>query len=99
MLNRRMVLITTRWCNPCKHLKKTLVPEVEADCPGQIKVVDGEADPERHALKYKITKVPTILLFEGDDMVKMFSGIMPQAGLLVNWLKGGDLHGADGRDR
>ena len=47
------------------------------------------------AKKYKVQRVPTILLFDGDEMVKSYSGIMPPQGILVDFLKGGDLHGTD----
>ena len=95
MMNRKMVLLTTRWCPPCKHAKKYLIPEVEADCPGQVEVVDAEDDPENLAKKNKVTRVPTILLMEDGKTVKMYSGVLPTSGLLVNWLKGGDLNGTD----
>ena len=95
MMNRKMVLLTTRWCPPCKHAKKYLIPEVEADCPGQVEVVDAEDDPENLAKKNKVTRVPTILLMEDGKTVKMYSGVLPKSGLLVNWLKGGDLNGTD----
>jgi thioredoxin-like negative regulator of GroEL len=94
-MNRKMVMITTAWCAPCKHAKKYLIPEVEKDCPGQVEVVDGADDPENLAKKNKVQHVPTILLMEDGKTVKMFSGVLPQAGVLVNWLKGGELHGAD----
>lgn len=95
MMNRKMVMITTAWCAPCKHAKKYLIPEVEKDCPGQVEVVDAAVDPDNLARLFRVTRVPTILLFEGQDVVKTYSGTLPQAGLLVNWLKGGELHGAD----
>ena len=76
-------------------VKKTLVPEVEADCPGQVQVVDAEDDPDNLARKNKVTRVPTILLMEDGNTVKMYSGVLPKSGLLVNWLKGGDLNGTD----
>ena len=95
MMNRKMVMITTTWCAPCKHAKKYLIPEVEKDCPGQVEVVDAAIDPENLAKMHKVTRVPTILLFDGGEMVKMYSGVLPQAGQLVNWLKGGELHGTD----
>ena len=88
-------MITTRWCPPCKHAKKYLIPEVEADCPGQVEVVDAEDDPENLAKKNKVMRVPTILLMEDGKTVKMYSGVLPKSGRLVNWLKGGDLNGTD----
>lgn len=98
MMNRKMVLLTIRYCSPCKMVKKTLVPEVEADCPGQVQVVDAEDDLDNLARKNKVTRVPTILLMEDGNTVKVYSGVLPQPGVIVNWLKGGELHGADRRD-
>lgn len=95
MNNRKIVLISTAWCAPCKRAKKYLIPEVEKDCPGQTEVVDAADDPKNLAKKYKVQRVPTILLFDGDEMVKSYSGIMPPQGILVDFLKGGDLHGTD----
>ena len=88
-------MITTTWCAPCKNAKKYLIPEVEKDCPGQVEVVDAEDDPENLAKKNKVMRVPTILLMEDGKTVKMYSGVLPKSGLLVNWLKGGDLNGTD----
>ena len=95
MMNRQMKMVTTKWCAPCKQAKKFLIPEVEKDCPGQVEVIDGEDDPENIARKYKVQHVPTILLFEDGEMVKMYSGVLPCPGVLVNWLKGGELFGTD----
>lgn len=76
-------------------VKKTLVPEVEADCPGQVQVVDAADDPDNLARKNKVTRVPTILLMEDGQTVKVCSGVLPKPGEIVNWLKGGELHGTD----
>lgn len=95
MMNRKLIFIGMRWCPPCRHARNCLIQEVEKDCPGQVQVVDAEDDPDNYAKKHKVTKVPTILLFDGGEMVKMYSGVLPQAGQLVNWLKGGELHGTD----
>ncbi len=68
------------WCMPCKMLGKVL-EEVEKD----VEVVKVNVDEHQDlAAKFKVMGVPTLVLYENNEIVKKVSGYMDKEELL-NW--------------
>lgn len=68
------------WCMPCKMLGKVL-EEVEKD----MEVVKVNVDEHQDlAAKFKVMGVPTLVLYENNEIVKKVSGYMDKEELL-NW--------------
>ena len=64
------------WCGPCKML--SLVME-KFDSKGVIPIVKVDIDEDRMlANEYKITSVPTLIIFENGKEVKRRSGFMSE---------------------
>ena len=69
------------WCGPCKMLSpivKEIAEEVEGIKVGKVNV-DEEPDL---AMKYKIMSIPTIMIFQGGEVVNKAIGMQTKAGLL-----------------
>lgn len=62
------------WCGPCKMLGKVL-EEVESDLDIDVVKVDIDEYPDL-AREYKVMSVPTVLLFENNELVKENIGFM-----------------------
>ena len=62
------------WCGPCKMLGKVL-EEVENDINIDIIKIDIDKYPKL-AREYKIMSVPTVLLFENNEIIKQNIGFM-----------------------
>jgi thioredoxin 1 len=62
------------WCGPCKAMS----PHVEAlanECTGKVKVCKLNTDDNPHtAMRYRITAIPTLILFQGGSVVKQEVG-------------------------
>ncbi len=57
------------WCGLCRVIGP-LLNRLQADFPGQIKLVDINADENlRLANTYRLTNLPTLLLFDGGQVV------------------------------
>lgn len=69
------------WCGPCKMMHPVL-KELARDWKGRIKVikVDTEKKPEL-AGRFRISAIPTLILFKGGREVHRVSGAMPLAQL------------------
>ena len=68
------------WCMPCKMLGKVL-EEVEKD----LEVVKVNVDEHQDlAAKFKVMGVPTLVLYDNNEIVKKVSGYMDKEELL-NW--------------
>lgn len=66
------------WCMPCKMLGKVL-EEVEKD----LEVVKVNVDEHQDlAAKFKVMGVPTLVLYENNEIVKKVSGYMDKEELL-----------------
>ncbi len=63
------------WCQPCLLLAPT-IEELAGEYDGKIKVgkLDTDANQEV-SIKYGITAIPTIILFEGGEVKKKFVGL------------------------
>ena len=63
------------WCQPCKMLTPT-IEELAAEFKGKVKIgkVDTDSNPEV-PVKYGVSAIPTIMLFQGGEVVKKFVGL------------------------
>lgn len=67
------------WCGPCKMLGP-VVEELGTELAGKAKVykVDVDKSPDI-ARKYKITGVPTVMIFKNGAAVETLVGFQPKA--------------------
>lgn len=67
------------WCGPCKMLGP-VVEELSTEMAGKAKVykVDVDKSPDI-AGKYKITGVPTVMIFKNGAAVETLVGFQPKA--------------------
>ena len=72
--NKVLVDYWAKWCGPCK----TLIPkleEIEKEYPN-IKFVKIDVDEnQEHAVSMGIRSVPTVMIFEGDNLINRSSGV------------------------
>jgi len=63
------------WCMPCRMIAPT-IDELADEFSGRVKV--GKVDTESNrdvAIKFNISAIPTILLFQGGEVVRKFVGV------------------------
>jgi thioredoxin 1 len=78
-----LVDFTATWCGPCKRLSP-IVDEVANELVGKIKV--GKLDIDEApitASKYRVMSVPTLMVFEGGQVVDNAVGLVPKAKVLA----------------
>lgn len=62
------------WCGVC-HLIHPQLAQFRAQCGDRVKIVDINADESlRLASTYRLSTLPTLLLFDGDRVVKRIEG-------------------------
>lgn len=70
------------WCGPCQMLAPVL-EEVAEELEGKIKVGKVNVDEQMElALQYKISNIPTLLVFENGEIKKQNMGFLPKDLLL-----------------
>ncbi|MEL6328230.1 MAG: thioredoxin [Planctomycetota bacterium] len=63
------------WCMPCKLLAPT-IDEVAESFAGKVKVGKVDTDSNREtAVKYGISAIPTVILFNGGEVATKFVGL------------------------
>jgi thioredoxin 1 len=63
------------WCQPCKMLTPT-IEELAVEFKGKVKI--GKVDTDSNSevpTKYGVSAIPTIMLFQGGEVVKKFVGM------------------------
>ena len=66
------------WCMPCKMLTPT-IEKLAKDYQGKVKVGKVDTDSNRDtAIKYSISNIPTVILFNGGEMSQRFVGLRPE---------------------
>ena len=65
------------WCGPCKAVAPVL-DQIAAENPGiRLVKLDVDANPET-AMKYQITSIPAMKVFQGGEVVKTVIGAKPK---------------------
>jgi len=73
------------WCMPCRMLAPT-IEEIAGEFEGKVTVGKLDTDKARDtSVKYKITAIPTVIIFQGGEVKKKFVGLT-NAGDLRNAL-------------
>ena len=63
------------WCMPCKLLAPT-IDELAGEFEGRVKVGKVDTDKARNtSVEYKITAIPTVIIFKGGEVAKKFVGL------------------------
>lgn len=66
------------WCGPCRMLAPT-IDELAEEYKGKAKVGKVDTDANREtAIKYSISAIPTIILFNKGQVVRKFVGLTPK---------------------
>ncbi len=67
------------WCGPCKMIAPN-VEEIAEEYEGKIKVCKVNIDEQMDlSLEFKVTSIPTLILFENGKEVKREVGFMTKA--------------------
>ncbi len=71
-----------QWCRPCLMLAPVL-EEIESDLAGKVKIAKVNVDEEGYlANQYRISSIPTVILFEGGELKQQVIGLMRKQDLL-----------------
>jgi len=71
------------WCGPCKALAP-IIDEIATDNEGKVKVGKIDTDANRDvSLRYGISAIPTVILFNKGEIVDKFVGLKPKKDLQV----------------
>jgi len=63
------------WCMPCRILAPT-IDDVADEHQGKVKVGKLDTDANREvAVKYGISAIPTVIIFNGGEIAKKFVGL------------------------
>ena len=78
------------WCGPCRAVSPIL-DQIAAENPDKIRLVkvDVDANPQV-AMKYQITSIPAMKVYQGGEVVKTVIGAMTKPALeaqLADFLK------------
>ena len=68
------------WCGPCRMLSP-IIEELAEETPG---VVFAKVDVDQNmevANAYKISAVPTVMIFKGGELVERITGVRPKEDL------------------
>ena len=69
------------WCQPCKMLAPT-IDEVADEFSSTVKVGKLDTDKNRNiSVEYKITAIPTVIIFKGGEVAKKFVGLTSKGDL------------------
>jgi thioredoxin 1 len=71
------------WCGPCRMVAP-VIDEIATEKAGQVGVykVDIDQTPDL-AIKYQVSSVPTLIVFEGGQVKKQALGAQPKQNILA----------------
>jgi len=71
------------WCGPCKMVAPIL-DEIATEQAGKVKVTKLNVDENPAiAQRYGVMSIPTMLVFEGGEVIKSIVGAKPKATLMA----------------
>jgi len=71
-----------QWCRPCLMLAPVL-EEIEKDFDGKVKIAKVNVDEEGYlANQFRISSIPTVLLFENGEFKNQVIGLMRKEDLI-----------------
>jgi thioredoxin 1 len=66
------------WCGPCRAIAP-IVEELAKDYQGKIKIGKMDVDANSSTpMRYKVTGIPTLLVFKGGQVVEQLVGYRPK---------------------
>jgi thioredoxin len=66
------------WCQPCKMLAPT-IDALADEYQGKIRVGKIDVDSNRDtAIKFQVQGIPMVILFQGGEVVKSWTGALPK---------------------
>ena len=69
------------WCGPCRALAP-VIDELAAEYQGKVKVVKVNTDENINtAQQFRISGIPSLLLFKGGELAEQLVGAQPKAKL------------------
>ena len=83
LASREPVLVDfwASWCGPCRMLAPVLA-ELAEDYESKVKVGKVNVDDEQElALRYRVSAIPTVILFRDGQAVQTALGYQPKAAL------------------
>ena len=71
------------WCGPCKRLGPT-IDEISTEVQGKAAVYKLDIDESQDiAAKYRVSSVPTLILFKDGQPAKKIIGAQPKAAIMA----------------
>lgn len=66
------------WCGPCKMLAPT-IEDLAGQYAGKVSIgkMNTDENPET-ATKYRVSAIPTVMLFKSGEVVEKFVGVTPK---------------------
>ena len=72
------------WCGPCRKLSP-IMDEIEQELMGNVKFTKINTDENVElAQTYKISGIPTLLVFKNGELVERMVGLMPKNSIITN---------------
>jgi thioredoxin 1 len=69
------------WCGPCRMIGPT-IEELSVENSGTFRIGKVNVDENnRLAMTYNVQSIPTIMIFNGGQLVQQFMGVQPKARL------------------
>lgn len=88
MIRRQILFFHADYCKPCGHAKRTLIADVQLECPDQVVLVDVQNDPADLARRHHVSGLPAIALMDNGVKVGLITGKLPTKEELIEFLKG-----------